>query len=268
MKKRHCPTGEQLEKYFFGAKPADNDSITRHLEECPYCRFVIDQLKKASVDEKAAWMQSARTDIIMLSPWELDESPEESLLAAQSANNDTAPAAITLSSSNREIILRAVRDSRTKEVWLYVLSDKPDYFQNVLVRPFDMTGDFVTDNHGRINLGVIDWPPEYSANAEVHLPKAIFSLASVSNLDDTKRSMEIDSPQGDRIHVMFSGGKHAQRLKIKIIHLADYHEDRPLKIAIRGAGIVCLGEIERRVEDSIIFDKVDDTGELEIYLYQ
>lgn len=271
IQKRTCPTGERWDQFLLNPGMAERQELERHLEECPYCRFVIAQKRTDLGDLQRAWDESAVPDFIFLSPLILDDSFEEpaaALLAAQGIPEDVGAKAVTLSSPDQKVFMRAIRDSHTKETWLYLMAEDPDLCRNVLIKLFGREGEYLTDSNGRVNLGVIEWPGAEKLTAEVHLPKATFALTPMKDLADSGDSVVLNSSAGDRIKVTFMGDGRNRLLEVQILEISDMHKETPLRIAVRLTEMERLLQVKPAPSGRATFDGVETLGTLEIYLYQ
>ena len=266
-----CPTGDQWDLYLLDPKRVNSRKLEQHLTICSACRLVVAQRRRYFDELSRMWNEAARPRCIHLTPLEVggtSEEPAARLLAAKGNGEFTKAEAITLSSEDQSILLRAIRDSHTKEVWLYVATDEPNMCRNIVVKPFDVDKEYLTDEQGRVNLGVIDWPEPEKLTAEVHLPKAIFTMTPLTDTGDRARPIELKSPAGDRISVVFSGEGRNRRLKIEILEISDLESEAPLKIALRGPGTEGALQVKPVTADRVVFEDIETPERLEIYLYQ
>lgn len=243
--------------------------LARHLEDCPQCRFVLTQLSQELESLQVAWNETAAADIIHLSPLLPDatsDAPTPLELAAQGSQRDTEEDAITLASEDQQVLLRAVRDAHTKETWLYVVADDPTLYENVLVKLPLGDQEFVTDAHGRVNLGIVDWPEKELLAAEVRPPKATFAMSPI-RAAETGEAAELKSSRGDRVRVVLTGEGDNHRLDIQILESSEAHTKPTLKVAIRVAGTERLVQIQPVISDQASFGDIDAVEKLELYLY-
>ncbi len=270
MQKWQCPTREQWERYLLGDDVPDKLVLERHLESCPQCRFVLARLNKELERLRAIWNESAIPDSIRLFPLPPNadqESPTPLNLAAQGIRKAASHDAVTLVSEDQQVLLRIVRDTHTKETWLYVVADDPALYENVLVRLPSVDKEFVTDLQGRVNLGVVDWPEKELLAAEVRPPKATFMMSPFRAIE-TGEAVELKSTGGDRIKMALTGEGRNYRLEIHIIELSKARIKASLKLAVRMAGTERLVQIQPVLSDKVCFGDLDVTEKLEVYLYQ
>jgi len=155
------PFGEQWDSYLLGAQISHRKAKEKHLDTCTYCSFLLARRQKELQDLVRVWESSSQPKVIYLAPMEIGddkETPATILLAAQGNDDMSKDRAITLTSPDQTLLLRAVCDTHTGEMWLYLISDDPDVFRNMLVKPFGAGHEYLTDDQGRVNLGLINWP--------------------------------------------------------------------------------------------------------------
>ena len=271
MLKWTCPTGDQWDRFLLDPEMTECKELEQHLTECSVCRFLVAQRRQSLEELGTIWHETARPQCIRLLPLEIPDSTEEPIarLLAAKGNGDTANAeAVTLSSADRSVLLRAIRDSHTKEVWLYVAADEPNMYRNVVVKPFDADKEYLTDEQGRVNLGVIDWPEPEKLTAEVHLPKATFTMTPLTEFGGENKPTELRSSAGDRISVILTGEGRNRRLEIQVLEISQLETEAPLKIAVRGTGTEGALRVGSVSTDRVTFEDIEIPGKLEIYLYQ
>jgi len=271
MNKWTCPTGEQWERFLLATQMSQRKALEEHLETCPYCRFLIAERRRELRELEAVWENSVGPQVIQLTPLEIADQrgePATTLLAAQGGGDPMRQEAITLASPDQTLLLRAVRDLRSRELWLYLMADDPSTCRNVLVTPFGGEKEFLTDEQGRVNLGVVDWPKPLALTVDVSLPKAVFTLAPMKDQLGEGEAFELSSAAGDRIKVTFRGGGAGRHLEVQIVAFADIKEMMPIKVAIRGTGMVKIFQVDPAAFGKVPFEEQDKPGTLDIYLYQ
>lgn len=271
IKKWTCPTAEQWERFILKAELTDYQELEQHLETCAECRFLIQERRREIEELSLFWREVSKPDVIHLSIHEdmvsLD-GVSRRLLAAKGREEGSHPESITLSSSDKKILLRAVLDSRTEETWLYLLADDPGMYSNVLVKPFGSEKQYLSDDKGRINLGKVDWPADERLTAEVQLPRAQFILRPVEDLSVEGESAELRSPGGDRIKVTLSGEGRNRRLEVKILDVPGLVKEVGLKVAVRGRGVARVLQTRPPRAGTASFEEIGEIGSLEIFLFQ
>ena len=271
MQKWTCPTADQWDRYLLDPKTTRQHELEQHLQECSTCRFLLAQRRHNFEELDEIWHEPETPHIIHLSPVVLSENTDEpsaTLLAAEGNGEGTKTEAITLSSPDQAVLLRAVRDPHTKETWLYVMAKEPSMYQNVVVRPFGEDQEYLTDSEGRVKLGMIEWPTPEKLTAEVRLPKATFTMAPIKEPIDEDKSIVLQSSTGDRIRVTFTGEGRNRLLEIEVLEIPDLQTEVPLKVAVRGPGMKGTPQVKLVTLNRVTFDGVESTRKLDIYLYQ
>lgn len=255
-----CPSTEQWEQYVLDEAP--QLALQTHLATCFRCQLLVHALREELAGEAEAWDQSAVIRLAATRPLhDLTTAAAEPLLAAQGQEKPEDTNVLVLSSPGQEMLLRALRDNRSGEVWLYLLADDPALVQNALVRPFGMPYEYVTDEQGRINLGSIDWPAGNKLEAEVRLPKATFQLRQLS-----ESGTELTSPTGDRIRVMLSSSEAGRRLRIELIESPSI-PGRGVIVAVRTKGTTKIWGPQRVAANQAEFGNIEAPDEVEIFFY-
>lgn len=265
-----CPSAESWDRYLLDADSGDREQLGEHLENCAYCRLLVENRKRELAELAYAWTDSRPAAVIYLTPYQDSAIPNghsATLLAAKGNGESKVPGAIALASPDEKVLLRAVRDAHTREVWLYLLSEEPDLVKNVVVKPFGQEQEFVTDAEGRVNLGDIEWPSSENLNAELRLPMATFHLEPIEPSDQAA-SLELRSEAGDRIRVSLTGTGRNRVVDIRIVELAKATSDSPVRVAMRGQGSLSRLQVEPVELDHAAFKLPESQGEIEIYIYQ
>lgn len=263
----HCPTAEQWDKYLLYPDSEDKVELKKHLAACPHCRLYVEERKNELAELQEAWDTSAAPDIVYLHPAESDISPTDSirtLLAAKGNGKSPGTESITLTSPDHKVLFRAVRDFHSGEIWLYLIADNAELFQNVMVKPFGSDREYVTDDSGRVNLGKIDWPSEDRLTAEVHLPKASFKMEPLKEFLGPGEEVELSSAAGDKIKASFTGEGRNRRLSVQLVEIRKELQKIPLKIAVRDRDKTRICSIETEIS----LENINDSEILEIFLYQ
>ncbi len=115
---------------------------------------------------------------------------------------------------------------------MFLVHEDPAMYRNVLVRPFGLEREFLTDPQGRINLGKIDWPTPDLYTADVRLPLALFTLSPL-DLSERQQSATLTSANGDQIRVVLSDSERSKRVEIEILNLTGLAEQNPIRVAVR-----------------------------------
>ena len=265
-----CPTGEQWQEYLLDPELPSRPELDRHLETCPYCRFLVNQLQR-DLDELARTQDELPSiDIVQLTLYERDyeSAGGKRLLAAEGAEEAVGVPSITLSSPDEKLFMRAIRDKHTNETWLYLMAEDMELCRNVLVKPFGGDREYITDDRGRVNLGRIDWPVPERMTAEAHLPKAVFVLSPYRDITDQSNSAEFSSEGGDRIRVSLSGRGPNCRIEVTVLELPSFREGATLRMGMRVPQRKDQPQIQLVDSDMVTFESVLEPTTIEIFLFQ
>jgi hypothetical protein len=288
---KHPPV-EQLVAFILASVELDGDRINQidlHVRDCAMCQEEVEKLQflpknhielsefvpLPTLDNLVRDFQEThkfheRDRIMRLSPWhpmgELLQG--SSRLAAQSADEPRFPTPIILATDDEGLMLKAIRDSNTKDVWIYLNAADPALFQNALIRPFGGTAEYVTDEEGRVNLGSIAWPKLENHTAEVHLPMARFTLSPARDLTSLSDAIVLDSPDGDQIKVIFSDGERNRKIGIEIIKLSRSLAEEELKIAVREGDSTEIVMIRPAAHESVVLEKTPASSKVDIFLFK
>ena len=263
-----CPTEERWTRYLLDPKLSGREKLARHLETCPYCRVVVAARERELGRLADQWAASGKPDVFYLAPMSefSDLQADAGVLAAEGKRATPPVEAATLSSPRQEVLLRVVRDQQTGDVWLYLMSGDPDCYRNVIIKPFGEDREYITDDLGGVNLGLRDWPGSEQMTAEVHLPKASFTMQPLE--DEEPHSVVLESPGGDRIKVTYEGDQRNRRLEIQLLDVSNIKKDVPLKVAVRGLEAESMLRVQTIISQRALFEGLESGQGLEIYLYQ
>ena len=266
-----CPSLETWERYLLDDRIENRSELEQHLKDCAYCHFILERCYQQLSQLERAWTASGSKNVVRLLPIEVEtftDARVARILAAQGEEKTRQNASVTLASKDRSIVLRAVQDAESKDIWLYLMADDPASCRGILVRPFATGEQYLTDDNGRVNIGRTDWPTEEMLTADAIFPIATFTLSPVKMDIDDVVSTVLDGPAGDQIRVTVTGKGQSRRLEVKVLKLADPQSDSPVRVAIRKPGDEGTVPIETARSDLAYFDDIDVQGTLEIYLYQ
>lgn len=267
-KSPNCPTSEEWDRFLTDRSGKESSRLAGHLASCPFCRFAVAERSRELAEYGRILDEAAGIIRLSLVFFETDVTQSNVHLAAQGAVPPLTPESFTLSSGDNRLLLRAVKDARTSEIWLYLLSDDPALTQNVLVRPFAGEQEFVTDHLGRVNLGVLDWPSPEQQTAEIHLPSAVFVLSPYAGRTVDQASTVLSSAQGDQIRVTMSGLGDSRQIEIELLAMSTRTSDAPFRVAVRD---VSSGQIKMVRSVSPTKARVGDMSApdtIEIFLFQ
>ena len=149
MKKWNCPSSKELDCYILDQDNINNKNIIAHLRDCPYCQLYVKQCKIEFDELQADWYKDECAYIIRLLPLTNSSKFEDEnhvLLAAEGKSKLKEPESLTLVSSDEKVLIRAIRDQRTADIWLYIIPDDESFAKNVLVKPFGLKKEYIPDN--------------------------------------------------------------------------------------------------------------------------
>ena len=274
-----CPDSEAWDRYAVDPESPDAAALSRHLEDCGSCRLVLAEKRKewaalADTWRSTAGFRSIRLTAIPVSDSIMDRRPR---LAAKGEPPADEAEAVTLLSPDKQVMMRAVRDQATGDLWLYLAAegerDAPKESGvlrtggNVLIRPFGSDREYLTDARGRVNLGKVDMPTADQLVAEVRLPTAVFRLESAGRDEERERGQTLTSPQGDEVRVTWAGEHPHRRLEVQVVKLTGLIPDAPLRIAVRGTDDA-RPQLKPVAGNQATVDDVAFDQPVEIYFFQ
>jgi hypothetical protein len=211
--------------------------MLEHLGRCGLCRVIVDDRRRELLVLGFECAPLSVSSLIRLYLWTPDDDvmPSISRLAAQSEARGELPASVTLISSDKRLMMKAIRDNRTGETWVHLLADDPSLIRNVLVKPFGTDIEAVTDEHGRVNVGRVKWQESETLVAEVRMPRATFTLNRLPKLADEGSAALLSSEAGDKIRITLVEQGTTRQLEIEILQLAHAVENAPVRVAVKGA---------------------------------
>ncbi len=263
-----CPGANEWDLFLMGSESIDRAALERHLESCPICRFLIERRQEELKQFACRWSQLDTSPVFHLYQWRGDLLSGGGLpaIAAEGLKLEVGSESTTLLSTDQRIMLKAVRDSHTREVWLYLISDDPALYQNVLVCPFG--GDeYMTDEKGRVNLGRIPWPESENLTAEVRVARARFSLVPLKDIPEPDGTLLLSSPDGDQIRISLHDTGAGKALRLEIVPKETGGPSAPLKIAVREKGSKELVMIKSDQGNRLELPRMDGRNTIEIYLF-
>lgn len=265
-----CPTARELEVFILHPEYSGRIKVKDHVDSCPYCQISVAELTRQwSALERMARPQ-ADCVFVLLPTSDSAQIIAQPAMAAKGEKPVADPRGLTLASSDRVMWLKAVRDSHSEDVWLYLYSEDESLVpSNAVVRPFGMDRDFMTDDRGRINLGRISWPSKDLLRAEVRLPSAAFRLEEIGDLDRPSGEATLTSPAGDRIHVSWTMVERGRRITIEVQALADLLPETPLQVAVRARGVGTPVHIRSlQLEHPLTVEHPGALDRIEIFVYK
>lgn len=233
-----CPTGEEWDAFLLRPSQSRDAEMVQHLDCCAICRVIVEDRRKELLSLDLDCEPLIPSGIFRLYLWTPDNAvnPPSARLAAQSdTQGEELPASVTLISPDKRLMMKAIRDGRTGDTWVHLLSDDPSLIRNVLVRPFGTDIEAITDETGRVNVGKVPWQESTTLNAEVRMPRATFTLNRVPKLADAGSEALLTSEAGDKIRVTLVEQGSSRQLEIEILQLAHSIENAPVRLAVKGA---------------------------------
>ena len=102
---------------------------------------------------------------------------------------------------------------------------------------------------------------------EIHLPKAVFTLAPIEEKILDTETIDMKSVSGDHIKLSFSKGERNHRLLIEIIDIKGLDDDSMPKIALRESGKLKPYILEKMIGRKTSIEEIELTNGIEIFLY-
>ncbi len=270
MQKWTCPVSEEWDRYLLKTEFEGRALLENHLKECPQCRFHVQQRISELEELGNVWSHLPSDGVIALSCFSETDGLDDSGATLLAAKGDSEPMhsdVVALASPDRKVLMRAVRDHHTREVWLYILSEDPSLLKDALVKPFRQEREYLADDQGRINLGNIEWPSAAELKAEIRLPKASFKLDHYDPHSDIENVVELKSTRGDRINITITGEGQNCRLGIEVVEIMGLPAESMYKVAVRESGRLNVLDIKEMIGRTAAFDNINIPERLEIYLY-
>jgi len=266
----NCPASEEWDRYLVDPESAEDKQLGAHLESCPFCRLVVNEKRRELTELAGAWQQGELPRVIHVKPTsDLSNLPLAStpLLAAKGQTRERAVGAVSLASADQKVLLRAVRDSRTGDLWLYLISDDPRLRQDVIIEPFGMKQEYAVDERGRVNLGRMDWPAADQLYAKILVPTATFKMTPLNFSEDGEKSAILETEAGDRIEIAIDGTSGNLAISVRILELATLRSESPTKLAIRWRGKAGSLQVQPVTSNLVQFTAVEIDGGLDIFVF-
>jgi len=265
-----CPTSDTWQRFLTDPEGIDREPLHQHLLACPYCTYFVSQLRQLYADLLADDDRSSGDTNVLL-PWTEpvdDMRTGHTLLAAQGGVEPEAESALVLTSPDNQVLMRATRDTRTGQTWLYLMSEDQARCQNVLIRPFAGGTSFLTDENGRACLGDIAWPEPHMMTAEIRPPKASFSIALTDNWPETGQEIVLPSLDNLRLRVAVSRIGPGCRLHLEATDWPQSIVPGSVTIAIRNSKDFSDTIIAPLTTGCVIHDCTNADSQIQIYLYR
>jgi hypothetical protein len=265
-----CPTSGTWQRFLTDPEGINRKPLQQHLQSCPYCTYFVSQLKQLYGDLLAD-VERPSGDPIVLYPWTEsvdDMGAGQTLLAAQGGLEPGTESALVLTSADNQVLMRATRDSRTGQTWLYLMSEDPARYRNVLVQWFAGETSFITDENGRACLGNIPWPEPHTMTAEIRPPKASFSIVLSNDWPEAGQEIVLQSLDDLRLRVVVSRVGRGCRLQVEAVDWPQSVAPGSVMVAIRDSGDHSDTKIVPLTTDSIMHDCTDADSQIQIYIYR
>ena len=265
-----CPTSDTWQRFLTSPEGIDREPLQQHLQACPYCTYFVSQLKQLYGDLLTDGDRSSG-GTIMLGPW--TESVDylragHTLLAAQGGIEPEAESALVLTSQDNRILMRATRDLRSGQTWLYLMSEEPARYQNVLVKPFAGATSYVTDETGRVCLGDIPWPEPHTMTAELRPPNSSFLIDLSDDWPEAGHEMVLQSLDNLRLRVWVSRIGQGCQLRVETTDWPQSIDPGTVTIAIRDSADLSATIIAPLTTGYITHDCTDADSQIQIYIYR
>lgn len=251
------PTRNQLEKFANGA--SSDTAIARHVEECEFCRELVErQRTRASSNSdlestsalpalhgqaEACFSAALRGRRIALQLLTREARQTPGLLAADPppATQPETAAVATFFSERPEVVLRLVHDGRAGTDHVQVIADDAALFDHVLVCNPPQQWEFLTDAVGRAQ---VDGPTLVNPRAsdwELRLPEAVLELSEfVAELPASGGSGEtiLKTERGDGIEVKIEAQSGAWILSAELLTLDGSRQFAPARFYLTTGSMV------------------------------
>ena len=261
--------------------------ISRHLEECEFCRQYWDNYRlyceagdeaaKGAISQ-AAWrladrlyQQALSGKIVPLQFLPTDGAYERMLLAADS-DSDFAPPVInlaTLYSEEPEMVLRVMRDTDRNEDYLQLIGAEAELAAQVMIQIPELDREFITDAEGRVSLAGVELDDVEQLKWQIKLPDASFSLQPLHyDPDHTESAKEVSlqTDSGDRIEVIFEDKTEGKQIVIRVLELDGKTDFAPVRVAISQQETRRIKNVA--ANEPIEFGLIDPQQEINIRLFQ
>lgn len=266
-----CPNGRTWDAFVLGLPGTDMAALTAHLESCRDCQALVadrqayySDLARLAGVTPAEGGQRPLPASVTLTPLNLVEIPSqsESVMAA-AGSAEAAPPPSTFASDDRRWMVKVVWDTSTGHERLFLLSSDGSPVAGLLVRLSGLSGTFLTDAKGTVDLGRVRWPTSKDARVTVESPAATFTLNAALLPDRDESATLVLSPHNDILKVSMTRTGTTRRLRLEIITLAPDLAGKPLQVVVRSAA----GDQIVPLEPVMVLENFEPPGTLEIYLF-
>lgn len=221
--------------------------IASHLDQCHHCRDILEKYKsfynashyefKAITEGKISTFRDQMLPLenkytLNLISWTSQFSDLQKEPATLAADVDFVKAETqyenlaVLSDTSGEMIARIMHEKVENKWRLHLISDKPDKYQDVLIRllPFDQ--QYVTNEFGQVEVENLASEQMSKLKLEVSTPSAVFDLDTlIPNWEEIigKGQIHIENQDQEHIEIEFlpSGSNYTLRINLDQISSQD-----------------------------------------------
>jgi len=197
-----------------------------------------------------------------------------SIMAAQS---DSLPVSRVveniglLATQKQDVLVRIMRTVSNKEIFLHLISEREEYYRNVLVRlPFS-DKDYIADASGKVTLGKIELPELSTLTVQIQTPFTSFDLSTFNLEQDiyaSEAEVVLTGEDNNSIKVEFLPAELDYTLKIHILKLDREHsvfpKDKLRVLVTRGKNDHHLTHPKKGIA---VFQGLKKDGEIRIQVF-
>ncbi len=217
-------------------------AIEEHLEQCRFCREQFASLLgqyRIAEQQFTAFPETAiqaltvvgnkpRSDYVLVASFlPATRVPVRSghVINTRAADSANATRNIhyqnmgTLSTSDGNLLVRILLDSRGGDTWLHLIAEDADKIRNVPIHIDPLGYDTVSDNSGRVNLGNIRLPELETLKVSVHTPRAVFDLSALKKSWRElvgKGEILVKNQTNDQVYIEFQPEGSGYRLSVRL----------------------------------------------------
>lgn len=285
----NCLKESQLELIALGLLEDPQLVLPDHIGECHFCNSMLDdfssfyvkveaEIKKIDVQALQSALYAKNTDPHTFSFFEEHRLPvhESQTVYTKTLAADSEMTSLTkktqnvgvFSSSDERLMIRLLK-SKDEKYSLFLLSDSPELYQNVLVRFVGMDAEYVTDRQGSINIGEIELPDMDHLGIEVRTASESYDLQNVFSssgklIGEREVTLERSDHRKIKLEIQAAGNSYA--LKITL-------EEKPISSSSQKLKIMVIRE-ENRPEVKIskrgvvVFREIQNPGNLQVKIFE
>jgi hypothetical protein len=222
------------------------------LEDCEFCRELIDDYRLLQESLATAEQEELPDAVRVLT----DRLYRESLLGyvvsleplRAVAGEHTLPLAadkqeerpshdpgITLFSEDPEIILRLMSGPKPDDNYVQLISDDSELVSHVLVQAPQLGREFMTDSHGRAELGATPLETTGDIRWQIKMPDAVFDLEPlVYDPDKPEHSEQVtlETDRQDKLEVTFERMTEGNRITLRLLELGGKQDFGEVKVVV------------------------------------